>query len=404
MHPSKDFHRLPNGYLKGIVYDLFSAIPQNMLNTNNDRRAPTQVNIVTAREQPSASSFPANTAPTSSATHNYSTVIRPNTGQIPQAQVNNNDYNTQTATRTRPATNYDSFQHVVPPAQQQQQQWQSQPPPQQQQQQQQWQSQPPTQQQSQKPVPVRTKNGHVAQVVPGKVYTLDDDPLHLLYDRQQVIPPNAQKSAFSTVFQPTNQPQTTSNPSTVMYTNTSQRYPQQPTTTTTTNPNVQGVQPFDLQSLIKRVQQDYLREIQPFVSSVKFVEKDREYGQSLADVGFITPVTVRKGFSKQADDILRRSFGRKDRSQPSSFIRDGENTYSEDSDDDDDVSDLHPRKSDRRLLEKNDSKQSITSVTSVSSTTSTSDYDDPRKTSSVPKNTVAVHNQGTSPPSKTMID
>ena len=81
-----------------------------------------------------------------------------------------------------------------------------------------------------------------------------------------------------------------------------------PPPSTTTNAN--ATQPFDLGNLIKRVQQDYLREIQPFVTSVQFIEKDREFGQNLSDVDFITPVTVEKGFTKQADDMLRRSFGR----------------------------------------------------------------------------------------------
>jgi hypothetical protein len=230
-------------------------------------------------------------------------------------------------------------------------------------------------------------------VVPGKLYTLNDDPLYLLYDRQNPVPPNPQKSSFNTTFQPSNNFQTAPDPLTVIYTNTSQRYPQQSIPITTdTNSNVK--QPFDLANLIKRIQQDYLREIQPFVSSVKFVEKDLEYGQSLADIGFTTPVTVHKGFTKQADDILRRSFGRKiDPRQPSNRYNDNDDS----DDDDDNISELRP--SNRyHPLEKFDSKQSFTSVTSVS--TNASDYDEHYSPGNNIQTKVQVHNQSTSPPRK----
>ncbi len=331
------------------------------MNSSNNRRV---------HDQPPVSTFQTTVPPPSSSTasHNYSTIIRPNTGQTPQTQTqiennNNNIRNGQTSTRSRPTTNYDSFHHVIPPVQQQQ---------------------------PQESVPIKTKNGNFAQVVPGKLYNLDDDPLHLLYDRQNTAPINTQQPSFKTTFQPTSQPMTT------MYTNASQRYPHQPIPITT-NPNPNGAQPFDLGNLIKRVQQDYLREIQPFVSSVKFVEKDREYGQSLADIGFITPVTVRKGFTRQADDILRRSFGgqTKSRPPPPPVDQDEDNTYSED--EDDDINEL--RTSHRQYpLEQRDSKQSFTSVTSTSTATSNSDarYASVNKR----KNNVQVHNQGTSPPRK----
>ena len=333
------------------------------------------INVVTTRDQPPASIFQTTTPPPSTASHNYSTIIRPNTGQMPSAptQMNNNNNNSgvrneQPPTHSRPTTNYDSFQHVIPPVQQQQ---------------------------SQRSVPIQTKNGHHAQVVPGKLYNLNDDPLHLLYDRQLPAPFNPQQPNFATTFQPSNNFQAPPNLSHVIYANTTQQYPQQPIPIST-NPNVNGSQQFDLGELIKRVQQDYLREIQPFVSSVKFVEKDREYGQSLADVGFVTPVTVRKGFRSQADDILRRSFGRQDRSRPVPTNQDDYNTYSEE-EEDDDIDDLRPSHR-RRSLEKIDSKQSFTSVTSVS--TIGSDFDEHYQPAKNQKDHVQSHNQGTSAPRK----
>lgn len=363
---------------ENIHFSFVSATPQNLLNTSNNRRSTSQINVVTTRDEPSFSTFQTTTQPSSSTTaHNYSTIIRPTTEQTPQTQINpnynNDNRNGQTSTRSRPATTYDSFQHAIPPPQQQQRP------------------------KSQVSVPIKTKNGNFAQVVPGQLYTLDDDPLHLLYDRQKFVvpPPPQQQPSFNTTFQPSNNfPTVSLDPLTVIYTNASQRYPQQ-SIPITTETNINGIQPFDLGNLIKRVQQDYLREIQPFVSSVKFVEKDSEYGQSLADIGFTTPVTVRKGFTRQADDILRRSFGRENRTRPP-LNRDDDNTYSED-DDDDNIDELRPSNR-HHPLQKFDSKQSFTSVTSVS--TNGSDYDEHYPSLKKRKNKVEVHSQATSPPRK----
>ena len=236
-------------------------------------------------------------------------------------------------------------------------------------------------------------------MVPGKLYTLEDDPLHLLFDRQNLPPSNSQHPSHISTFQPSNSTQINQDPLSILYADVSQRYPQQ-SMPLTTDTNSNGLQPFDLGNLIKRVQQEYAREIEPFVSSIKFVEKDREYGQNLADVGFTTPVTVRKGFSRQADDILRRSLGRQgnQRKQVNRYV-DDEDDYSDDEDDDDD-DDIDELRSSTRHdpLRQLDSKQSFTSVTSAS--THISDYDDRNSSLINKKNKVAVHDQGTSPPRK----
>jgi hypothetical protein len=52
------------------------------------------------------------------------------------------------------------------------------------------------------------------------------------------------------------------------------------------------MQPFDLGNLINRIQQDYLNNVRPYVSSVQFVENE----QSLTNLGFLTSTTTRKGF------------------------------------------------------------------------------------------------------------
>ena len=156
-------------------------------------------------------------------------------------------------------------------------------------------------------------------------------------------------------------------------------------------------QPFDLSNLIKRVQQEYLLEVQPFVSSVKFVEKDRQYGQTIDDIGFTTPVTVRKGFTKKADDLLRSSIGR--RANP--LVPNDSYSYDEYSDEDEQVSELYPRHK-QPSGERLNSRQSMTSVTSVS--TDASDDDDhysPRRNGKPQK--PESHDQGTSSSRKSLL-
>ncbi|CAF1330847.1 unnamed protein product [Adineta ricciae] len=336
------------------------AAPHKVLHTTANRRPPTQANVPTEHNEPFVSTFQTNIPPTTS--HGYSSVIRPNNTQFaqsqPQANPSTNNRNTQAPGQSRPTNHYDNIQHNV--------------------------------QQSKTAMPIKTKDGFITQVVPGKLYTLEDDPLHLLYDRQEPASSTHQPS-FQSTFQPSMNAQNIQDPlSSHIYPNGSQRYPHQSAATTTTNtvPN-DRLQPFDLGNLIKRVQEEYLREIQPFVSSVKFVEKDREFGQNLNDVGFSTPVTVRKGFTRQADDILRNSFGgRRHHRKPG-------NQYDSKEYSDDDVDEL--RSSGPYIpLQKFDSKQSFTSVTSTSSYDD--DYDERGLPIVQPKKKVTVHDQGTSPP------
>lgn len=367
-----------------------SAVPTNLLNGSNNHRQPPQASSSSSantRDQPVFSTFQTTSPPSSTASHNYSTVVRPNNKQSSQNQTPpnnntnpNNTNNVPTSSYRQPASAYDNFQRTVPSSQNPQSQ----------------------QVPYQSTIPVQVQNGNLAQVVPGKLYNLDEDPLHLLYDRQNPVAPPKQQTTFNSTFQPATNFPAGNNPSIVMYTNTSQRTPLQsvPIATNvnpTTNPNHGGMPPFDLGNLIKRVQQDYLREIQPFVSSVKFVEKDREYGQSLADIGFTTPVSVRKGFRTQADDMLRRSFGRQDHPQPRRNYDDEENTYSESESElyDDDISALRPSAR-RNKLQNKISKESITSVTSVTSATD-SEYGERYSTQDARKKK-QTHSQRTSSP------
>ena len=65
-----------------------------------------------------------------------------------------------------------------------------------------------------------------------------------------------------------------------------------PQTSNTTN-SIDDIKAFDLGSLINRIQQDYMDNVRPYVSSVQYIESN----QTLANSGFITPSTNRKGFS-----------------------------------------------------------------------------------------------------------
>jgi hypothetical protein len=60
----------------------------------------------------------------------------------------------------------------------------------------------------------------------------------------------------------------------------------------TIHADTNSMQPFDLGNLINRIQQDYLDNVRPYVSSVQFVQNE----QNLANIGFLTPSTNRKGF------------------------------------------------------------------------------------------------------------
>ena len=310
-----------------------------------------------------------------------------------QTQVNNNNGNPSGATafnqqlqqqqqQQQPNGIYDSFHHVMPQPSVSQNPQQQRPAP----------SQPA-------PAPIRANTGNVSQVVPGVLYNLNDDPLHLLLERQKPAaapstPKQTQQPFTSTTFQPSYPFSGAEDPLTAMLNGLSQQYPSQANPTTTTNLN-SGMPPaFDLGNLIKRVQQDYLREIQPFVSSVKFVEKDSEFGQGLGDVGFTTPVSVRKGFRKQADDMLRRSFGQQDRRRKESDSY----TYEDDSDEDDEFTTSSLQTGARDQVA---SKESFSSITSVSSTSTDFQANPTQKTTSGTKK--QMHNQGTSPPRKWIV-
>ncbi|CAF2050820.1 unnamed protein product [Rotaria magnacalcarata] len=346
------------------------AIPKDTMDVSTTRqRQPPPPNpnaTIVAHDPSSFSTF----QPTA---NNYSTVIRPNTGQILQRNTVTNDTygnNKDTSIQTQPSrsvSSYDSFQHNAPTRQSEQK-----PPP------------PPPPH-----IPVKAKDGNIAQVVPGKLYTLADDPFHLLYDRQYSNTPNVtsfsqSKPSTQTTFQPSNHVETPQEHVTNVFANTSNRNAQKPTFRTTDD-NYNGTQPFDLVNLIKNIQQDYHREIQPFVSSVKFVQKDSEFGQNVGNIDFATPVTVRQGFTGQADDILRRSFSRRAQKSQSAS---NQHHYDAIPVDDLHESNRYPR------FEKLDSRQPFSSATSVSPYNS--DYED--EIDHEPKKN--LHDQGTSPPAQ----
>ncbi|CAF1488314.1 unnamed protein product, partial [Didymodactylos carnosus] len=260
-----------------------------------------------------------------------------------------------------------------------------------------------------------SSNGYAPQtipVIPGKLYTLDDDPLLEFYDKQTTTNSrnfqnryhHQQQQQPSTVQKQTIQSSQGSDPYKHLfqgYTNTT--YPtqqqQQPIFVSPSNfqPYAQFSNPvndrlfptfysnesksttingtleqkFDLGNLIHRVQQDYMREIEPFVSSVKFIEKTPELQPELSKFEFSTPVSVRKGYMGQADDLLRRSFGRRNKDRSSSDRRMRHHRH-------DNKYDKYDNKYDnideRSYRSKRRHKQSLTSVTSTSTTASSNKH------------------------------
>jgi hypothetical protein len=110
-----------------------------------------------------------------------------------------------------------------------------------------------------------------------------------LYNRQKP-PPNNPKVSRNSTYRASNYFRPIQDPLDVLFKDAPQEYIQQqmPTTIET---NVNGLQAFDLGSLISRIQQDYADNARPYVSSVQFVENN----QSLANIGFLTPAVNRKG-------------------------------------------------------------------------------------------------------------
>jgi hypothetical protein len=126
------------------------------------------------------------------------------------------------------------------------------------------------------------KNKHLS-------YSSDDGTYSALYNRQKP-PPNNPKASRNSTYRTSNYFRPIQDPLEVLFKDAPQEYIQQqiPTTIET---NVNGLQAFDLGSLISRIQQDYADNARPYVSSVQFVE----HNQSLANIGFLTPAVNRKG-------------------------------------------------------------------------------------------------------------
>jgi len=166
---------------------------------------------------------------------NYATVTRPQ------------NYQQQSSTRQQPLPNYDIFQRST----------------------------------SEKPMPKKT---NPTQIIPGESYISDRNPHFDSYERQKLVSPLRNLNYFQPIQDPLE----------ALYKSSSQGYyqqQQQQQIPTSINTNISGIQPFDLGNLIGRIQEDYLNNIRPYVSSVEFIESEL----NLANVGLITPSTTRKG-------------------------------------------------------------------------------------------------------------
>ncbi|CAF0842808.1 unnamed protein product [Adineta steineri] len=198
---------------------------------------------------------------------------RPRREQIPPVNSRNYSQTTRSYNHTshsppqrRPVTTYDSFHHVN----------------------------------SQQRQPInKPKHAHF---ISGESYSSEDDDntYSALYEKS--------KSSHKTTHQQPNYFRPIQDPLDVLFKDSPQEYiqyemPTKPAYTAETN----SLQPFDLSSLIERIQQDYADNARPYVSSVQFVQ----HNQSLANIGFLTPATNRK-------DYIQRPRNISDRQAPSS--------------------------------------------------------------------------------------
>jgi len=127
------------------------------------------------------------------------------------------------------------------------------------------------------------KKTNPTQIIPGESYRSDRNSYFDSYEKQKSVSPLRNINYFQPIQDPLE----------AMYKSSSQGYYQQPQQQipTSINTNTSGLQPFDLGNLIGRIQEDYLNNIRPYVSSVEFIESEL----NLAHVGLITPPTTRKG-------------------------------------------------------------------------------------------------------------
>ncbi|CAF3214975.1 unnamed protein product [Rotaria sp. Silwood2] len=134
-------------------------------------------------------------------------------------------------------------------------------------------------------------------ILDGKVY---NDPYLNSYDEPNV-PSYYQQPSYNIPYQSSNYFQPIKDPLEELYMNSSQGYSQQqiPRKNYT---NIDGIQPFELGNLIHRIQQDYMDNVRPYVSSIEYVENN----QNFADIGLITPATSRKDYTRRTNDLYRR--------------------------------------------------------------------------------------------------
>ena len=128
-------------------------------------------------------------------------------------------------------------------------------------------------------------------IIPNESYQLSrNNPYIGCYDTSNTSP-YCQQPSQNTADQTSNYFQPVRDPLEALLQNPSQLHPKQqkPIPTYT---NMSEMQPFDLGSLINRIQQDYVDNVRPYVSSVEFVENE----QRISNIDLITPMTHRKGF------------------------------------------------------------------------------------------------------------
>ncbi|CAF4879636.1 unnamed protein product [Rotaria sp. Silwood1] len=141
-------------------------------------------------------------------------------------------------------------------------------------------------------------------IISGESYILDDkaydDPYLDLYNKQNKTS-DYQQQSNNIPYQSSNYFQPIKDPLEEMFVNSTQGYfSEQIPMKNYINTN--SIQPFELGNLIHRIQQDYMDNVRPYVSSIEYIETN----QNFADIGYITPTTSRRDYTRRTNDLYRQ--------------------------------------------------------------------------------------------------
>ncbi|CAF0950629.1 unnamed protein product [Rotaria sordida] len=242
IHDDRSYQQIKTNVDRRPKQDTSYSTTQRIL---NNRQQPVQINTRKKYEQPSSND-----------SHHYSAATRSRT------------HNQHSSPNRQPLITHNRYQYDSPPKQ-------------------------------------RYNNISPTQIIlSGESYTIDDkvnnDSYLNSYDKQNTSS-HYQQQSYNISNPSTNYFQPIKDPLEDLFKNSSQKYYQQqiPMKDYT---NTNSIQAFDLGNLIHRIQQDYMDNARPYVSSIEYIENS----QNLANIGLTTPVTSRQDYTRQTNDLYRQ--------------------------------------------------------------------------------------------------